>query len=704
MKYLWLLFFSTSLFAGELFIDPPCIWPTCCSPCLPPIGEDPITFTINSPSYEGGIFSTTEGGVIQCKRFRIQARSIRYTRKLTEENPIHTIECEKDILLDYCGHIFIAEHLFFDFNSCTGFAACAQTAYTPWRIGAETLIFQNDGSIQLLNGFITTSEGGRKTLSLEANQLEITSERVLKTSKVRLSLFNKSFFFLPNIQIDLTKIRRPIFQFEVGWGGYLGPHLGIRYHMFSYQDFKAALRLDGYLHHGAGIGLDTSYQSSYAPLEFYTLAFWAHDLAIDNPCKRDRYRFRGNFFTQSFDCKTRIFSGFDKSSDAKVAADFRHQDFKRIPAQRTFFLLNHTEPLFLTNFFVDVRINSFQSVSQRLPSLDIQMHPIQLGKTPIIFENYFSVSNIHFVSSHDLINPTTFHSGRVECKPSLYLPLHIHELLVTPEIGVVAIGYSNSPSSNAQFLFLARGGVDLSCSFYSKQVFGKHIIRPSIKYTAFTPPASSLNSHYIFTIQDGYARFDQLRFGVENLFYHPFDQSPLKIDLWANAFFHPLNKTPTLPKGYLDIIFPISCCTLSLQHGLYFPKGTLDFLNILCRWTLSENDAVTIELRHRGPYAWRKADFFNFLLDTARPLQELLESPLSDPRQTWLLSLFHRFNPDLNCSLQLRQGNHKKQPHSSFFEYEIDLEYALLDHFYLKGKYEKRVPDNRFDLSLKLIY
>lgn len=702
MRVLWLLFLFTKLFGGELFIDPPMIWPSCSLPCFPaPV--DPITFTISSPTYEGSVFSTDQGGVIQSNRFRIQARCIRYTRKLTEENPVHTIECEKDILFDYCGQIIIAERLFFDLNTSTGYAISAQTSYFPWRIGAKTLIFQSDGTIRLLNGFVTTSEGGQKTLSLDARQLKI-SDRVLKTSGVNLSFFGKSLFFLPNLQVDLTKIKRPIFQFEVGWGGYLGPHVGIRYHMLSFHDLKAALRLDGYLHHGVGVGIDTSYQSSFIPLDFYTLAFWAHDLAIDNPIKRDRYRFRGNLLAESPSGKTLISSAFDKTSDAKVAADFRHNDFKRVPAQRTFFQLHHEEPLFLTNFLVDIRVNSFQSVSQRLPSLDIEMHPLQVGQTPFIFENFFSLSNINFVSSHDLVNPSTFHSGRLELRPYLYLPLHLREFLITPDIGLIAIGYTNSPHHNQQALFLARMGAEFSCSFYNKGCFGKHIIRPTLRYTHLTPPTSSLNNHFIFTIQDGYARFDQLRFGLENLFYFPFSISPMKINLWANAFFHPLNKTASLPKGYLDIELPIACLTFTMQSGIYFPKNTLDFFNALCRWSLSENDALSLEFRYRGAYAWRKADFFNFLLDTTRPLEELLASPLSDPRTTWLLSLFHRFNPDLNCTLFLRQGSHKKQKNSSYFEYELDVEYAILDHFYLKGQYEKRVADHRFDFSLKLIY
>src|SRR6185503_19480339 len=337
---------------------------------------------------------------------------------------------------------------------------CSTTFYFPWQIGARTIRLLEDGSLDFEEGFITTSEGCNHDLSINAAHINITCQKRLVTSPLHLKLYNTTIALLPSFTLDLTELQRPALAVKFGWGGYLGPHVSLRYHAFSYRDFKAWLRVDGFLDHGAGFGIESALDPQCSPLAFYTRNYWAHDLAIDDPTKRDRYRFQGSYYNRFLDNKTIVQARYDYVSDAQMAADYNHESFNLNPAQETKLQIHHRENSFLATLIIEARVNSFQTVNQQLPTLECNLHPVRLPFTNCVFENYMKVSNINFVTSHDLINKTTEHAARLEVRPLLYCPLYLGAITLTPLAGLIGIGYSNSPEHHAQHQILAHLGAE----------------------------------------------------------------------------------------------------------------------------------------------------------------------------------------------------------------------------------------------------
>ncbi len=62
--------------------------------------------------------------------------------------------------------------------------------------------------------------------------------------------------------------------------------------------------------------------------------------------------------------------------------------------------------------------------------------------------------------------------------------------------------------------------------------------------------------------------------------------------------------------------------------GSYRMEQTKACYGMKSAWTINENAAFTFEFRHRSKFDWKKSDYDNYILDIARPIDELLHSPL----------------------------------------------------------------------------
>ena len=195
------------------------------------------------------------------------------------------------------------------------------------------------------------------------------------------------------------------------------------------------------------------------------------------------------------------------------------------------------------------------------------------------------------------------------------------------------------------------------------------------------------------------------RFGLENSFFTKTPcgiNRPLWINLWTNAFFNEKTIKKSIPKAYLDIEWkPFGYIFIETNGGWNFHQKKLDYFNTQVEWTVSDHMAFGLEYRYRSPYDWRKADFYNFTLETIRTERDLLASPLSDKRKTLLFRTFARLVPDWTIKLDLRYGWNRNDQHH-YLEYQAELGTILYQHWYFQFIYEKREADNRFALSLKL--
>ncbi len=353
----------------------------------------------------------------------------------------------------------------------------------------------------------------------------------------------------------------------------------------------------------------------------------------------------------------------------------------------------------------NVRVNDFQSVNQELPHFRMHWHPFEIPTTGIIAENDFSAGYLNYVFSDDVVNGNDFQAGRVAAYPKIYRPFSLGALTATPHAGLIGIAYTNSPEGGSRGLAQGEFGVKLETALSKSTSWWKHVVEPYAHYTFLTTPSVDIDDHFIFTIKDGYNRLNVLRFGTRHAFFtkgHCGVERPIWIDVWANAFFATPTIPQTIPKGYVNIeMEPHARLFLGAEGAWNFAESQVDYYNVRLDWTLNIDVAFGLEYRHRGRFDWRKADFYNFILESTRPIDLLLASPLSDRRDTLLFRTFIRLTPDFATNIYVRHGWHRPlQP--AYLEYQVEAIATLIDHWRLTFNYEKRESDNRFSFSLKL--
>lgn len=711
-----LLSLFAPLFADELIQPFPEIWPTDCLPCRPKETCVPracystqadVSIDLMNPLYESGVITTTEGGVLTAEGLRVQAQKITYRRDMEADPPVFNIFCEGCLLFDYNEYVLVGEALYYDFITQTGYLIGGKTALFPWNIGGKEFLFDKGGGICVIDGYLTTSENEQHDVVIQASQIGLSRDKVLIAKDLNFRVKNIPFFWLPRIKFDLKNYGRSPFAVKFGWGGFLGSHLSFLYKFLTVGEFAATARLDAFFGHGIGVGIETAYDPACLPTKFFTRSYYAQDIAIFDPVRRDRYRFQGEYFDR--------ISGFtlegiyDVVSDGEMAADYQTKDFELYTAGRTQLQIRRQQESWIANLFTKVRVNDFQSVNQELPSFYLHLHPFTLPNTGIIFENTFKASYLDYVFSDD-IDQEDFHAGRIACTPRAYRPFCFGPINGNVEAGFIGIAYTNGPNENSSGQALGDLGFFLNTHLSKSFEKIKHVVEPYAHYRLLTNPRVALDDHYIFTIQDGYDQLSLVRLGIKNSLLQ---KTPCSIertfwlDIWTNIFFNTQTVREMIQKIYFNAEWrPFSRIFLYGETAWNLEHHLIDYYNSRVDWTLSENLAFGLEYRYRSQFDWRKADFYNFILEAARSEQELLDSPLSDRRHTLLFRIFYRPVPDWSFKFDLRSGRHSlianTDVQAPYLEYQIEIATVIFQHWRFGFIYEKKEADDRFSISLKL--
>jgi hypothetical protein len=637
-----------------------------------------ITVDLREPVYSDGVLTTTKGGVIQASRLRIQAKTIRYTRQTVEGETLLTVQAEEDLIIEFGDYIFIGDELFFDFQKQEGWIKNGKTTVEPWFFGGESIHLLPNGDYKVKNGYVTTSERTPPEWGIYSNSVTVKEEKLIDAEDVQIKLFNLPVFWIPSFHANVDSIFDSPIRYRFRWGGRQGPRFGFTYEVFSWERWKTFIRFDYRLTRGPGGGIETYYRSQDGKTKFESINYLAVDSSLLHPHDKSRFRFEGSFRKLMFQDKTLILLTYDKISDKDVTRNYYDRDFDFRVAERTQFLIRHQEAEWISNFYTRVRVNSFQTVKQQLPSLEVHFKPSPFYNTGILFDHWSSVSYLDFVYSKHLHDIHHYASSRFEYRPRLYRAFTIQNALtLTPEIGAVTILYDNGPHRDEQWLTLGHVGFDLNSQLYRLYGSYKHTITPYLRYHYYSAPTSSPHDHYIFDIQDGWTRLNYIRFGVKNSLYAKrLDYSISRSwasDFYAYAFFDTRKFRQRIPRIYASLVF---FSTPTLRHTLKtawnLEHGQVDHFNFRSEWTLHADFAISAEFRYRDAYSWRKVDEENFFLDVFRLDNQLRHSPLSDRRDTLLLHFFYRFHPNWACEFTSRQGWHRiKEP--KYLEFELDL-------------------------------
>ncbi len=665
-----------------------------------------ITVDLKDPVYSDGVLRAEHGGIITGPNIRVQAMNMLYTHRAEGEAPVHRLEAEDQLFVVFGTYLFVGERLEYDFLTNEGVLYFGRSSVDPWYFGGDTIFFHADGSLEILNGYLTTSNDINSDWQLRMERIVLTPDHFIKAKNIQFQFVKFPVFWFPAFKTNLDWILDSPVRFRVRSGGKQGLRFGVIYEAITTDNFKAFTRLDYRLNRGPSFGIETDYRSDTGCERFRTINYVARDSSIEEPNERFRYRFEGVYVNHMDDGKLAIDLSYDWLSDKEMPTDYYDKSLKLETAGRTQLKIRRQmDELMITNFFTRVRVNDFQSVKQELPSASCFMHPIQLGESGLILENHVKGGYLDYQYSDDVESIPDYHSSRVEMRHRIYRPFFLGPLTVTPEARGVGIYYGNSPDGDPQYLATGVFGGEAKTVIHRYYNWGKHLLEPYTNYQYVVDPTVNPRQHYIFDIQDGWYRLNTVRWGVRNLLYTNCDELATRVissDIFAYAFIDNKTMLKTVPKIYGKLLWNTSPRMRNyLDTAWDLERQIVDHFNFRTEWTVSDCLAVATEYRHRSDYSWRKNVPFNFMMESFIPEFELRHSQLSDRRDTFLAQFYYRLQENLAVEFKLRHGwDRRDEPH--YTEYQWDMTTTLRSRWKMRVSYQMKEDDHRLAVYITL--
>lgn len=613
-----------------------------------------LTVNLKDPVFSQGVIQTDQGGVITGEGIRIQAQRISYTDRI--ENGVHVkkVLAEGDLMLEYNGQVFVGSQLEFDFTRRSGTLLEGRTFVDLWFIGGQKIELSEDGSYYIYGAYITTSENQDHTWDIKAGAVKITKDRLLSADNIKFRFVKIPIFWLPSLKSNLKVFKDPPVRYKVTWDKGLGPRVTMRYRVYSWENFNLFFRFDYRFTLGPGAALEADYHSDDNRTILLSKNYAAYDKEVPDEQSPKRWRFQGFYHTESKDQSTRVHLTYDKMSDIKMPSDFKSDDFDVNTQKRTILLVNHNKENFFSTLSFQPRINSFQSLDQELPLITVGIRPFTLGKTGVISTNFMNGGFLDYVYATDLHHfLKNTHAVRLETRNHFYRPFRSKYGTVMPSAGVVGIFYNNNPERHAALQGVLNYGCTLSTRLSRGYSSFRNTIEPYINFQGYTAPLSATDDHYIFSIEDGYAKLNLLRAGVKSSLFTRLFNPVFSAEVYTYGLFDSHTDFGTIfPRTYLELSWKHPIIGLQGKVAYNQAEHTWDIANVGAQWTVNEHLAFTCEFRHRSRFDWRKANHENFFLDSARSLPNLLDSPLSDQRNTLLTNIQMRLTPTTTLNFE----------------------------------------------------
>lgn len=663
--------------------------------------KNEIFIDLKNPTYQMGVLTTNEGGIIASEDIRIQATEIEYSHKNQKKVSVHKIKAEKDLMVQHKGRVLIGQKLEYDFLQKKGLIEHGKTFISPWYISGDTIEILPNGNYRIHNAVMTTSENKSSAWDIHANLIEIINKNLLKAKSVQFRVCQIPTLRIPSMRMNLKKFfSTPMIKYYANYDKSSGPRVGARLRLYSWEDFALYTRLEYRLKMGFGGAIETEYQPKNSTTVFNTRNYLASDMIPNDLRKKRRYRVQGKVFTETENKKTTFRATWDKYSDLLMPNDFRSDDFELDQAKKSEFLLRHERPSFISLLHTRVRANPFETVKQDLPTVYFSPHALILPKTKILFECPIKATYIDLQYSDRLIQDLTdLHGFRLEAAPMFYRPIQWQALKILPLMEMRGVFYGHTPEDKPIFLGIIHSNVYAQTSLYRRYTKYQHKMTPYIGYEAWSHPTKSINSHYIYSIEDGLDYIQFIRAGFKN------EWSLLQCrnfsfvwDLYTRFFGPDSEKRSILPKVYCDLDFNLNSWNFSWYNCLNVPNKTWDYSNLRTQVTVNEDIALALELRYRSKYDFRKADRDNFLLEFQKSQHELIKSPLSDRRNTILAHFYARLTPFWSLHVESHHGfwRHHEKPYN---EFKVDLFTTISTSWKIKLSWQHTQEDDRFSFD-----
>ncbi len=450
-----------------------------------------------------------------------------------------------------------------------------------WYVGGESGEQSEDGIQQVTQGWMTTCDKEHPHYRIQAKKITYYPEdKTFSAKHTTLRIGNVPVFYLPYLYGSTDNsagwIIRP------GYSGSKGARLRLGRAWRHGEDGSSQLFVDGMTKRGIGIGQMTEYETETR--DVITNLYAIHDKDPAETVKGrdrrfesedDRYRLK-LYWREQFNDQLSLRVNADMLSDISMLDDWFRHDWRHWGQPKSFASLSYDGQLIHSAITVRPRLNTFYTVSEKLPEWTLDIPRVNVGDSPLVYSSHSSAGYYSmkwrnsdydredYIPASEYIaglhgDPDDYGAFRADTLHTIQLPLDFGDYFtLTPRASIRATSYSrtskrkvsedeianwidadnpDSPSNTAAVSekYDDKGGsqvriahelgiegrsrlmsdwMDYGCSWLDvKQV--RHAIEPYFNYTFAGAPTVDRDNLYFFDEVDRLERQNFLRLGMD---------------------------------------------------------------------------------------------------------------------------------------------------------------------------------------------
>jgi len=456
-------------------------------------------------------------------------------------------EVETDAKKAYAkGHVMIfkndapklqGEEIYYDFGNHTGSFPNARAISFPFYAKGKEIRQIREGVSKIEDGVVTSCNLEKPHYEIRCKKATLYANEKLLMRSVTIYVLGVPVFWLPWMDIPLNLPKIPL-QIKTGHSTQYGYYAELSKVIALNKQLWGKAHIDYRSKRGFGGGWDQYYDfGKYAKgsiVLYLTQDKKAPTPGYINPSsgqldpysvRQDRERGRITWRHRTdIDDNTNILLRYHRVADQYLLQDFFEDEYSREMQPQSFVTANHNTEHYGAMIHLEKKMNSYESMVERLPEIRLDLKNQPLYKELIFNESRVQFDNLNITYPH-----STTHQGamRTDFSNRWYMPLRWKDINLTPFAGYRATGYSSLLNSDASKLRnVLEYGTDLRTHFYktfdvSFDKMGievnelRHVAVPSV---AFKGTSSTIkNSELIhFDTTDVLDDAAELQFGLEN--------------------------------------------------------------------------------------------------------------------------------------------------------------------------------------------
>ncbi|MDD5566162.1 MAG: LPS assembly protein LptD [Candidatus Omnitrophica bacterium] len=491
------------------------------------VNGDVVEYSIESSevSAKGNVSVTYAGATLTCDSLTVNT--------LTKE-----AMAEGNVRIEDAQGIISGSKMVYNFQDKTGSILDSQFMSEPYFGKAATLKKVSEKEFVGENGYVTTCSLAHPHYRIQSKRINVFPKDKVQTKHDTFRLGDAPLLYLPSFSQSL---KDPMMHVRVmpgkrkEWGAYM--LTASRYSLSDsvsgriYLDYRDKL--------GIAEGFGANYTSPWfgkGDFKYYYAHERATNLPQNTPNEFERYLIRLRH-KWDIDQHSQFTSELYKITDSKRAVlgsdhnllkDYFYREYEKDAQPLSYALYHRSFNYSSLDIMVQKRFNRWYSQLEKLPEVKYSLPSLQIGQTPLYFENNISAANFNYKYAVPSASSNDVSVLRLDTTNKFFLPSRIAFLQVTPYLASRQTFYDrdiNGSSVAPRTVFYA--GTDVSTKFYRiydvKTNFLKldinglrHVITPTIGH-AYThePTVSSLRLKQIDAV-DAIAKSNAVSFSLSN--------------------------------------------------------------------------------------------------------------------------------------------------------------------------------------------